>query len=93
MSRTALLLLFFAALLFTAAGQTPSPSPNASESPQDSSESSKDSGIQNTSQQKPETGLKLLRRPIVMIDGSNGGTTQLELTAGADGTYSAGKAD
>ena len=34
------------------------------------------------------TGLKLLSRPIVTIDSSNGGTTQLELTAGADGDYS-----
>src|ERR1044071_1626983 len=34
------------------------------------------------------TGLKLLSRPIVTIDSSNAGTTQLELTAGADGDYS-----
>ena len=41
-----------------------------------------------TPQQTPEAGLKLLGRPFVTIDSSNGGTTEIELTAAADGTYS-----
>ena len=40
------------------------------------------------SKQQPGSGLKLLSRPVVTIDSSNGGTTQIELTAGADGDYS-----
>jgi hypothetical protein len=88
MSRIALLPLFFAALLFTTEGQLPSPSPSPSESSKGSSESTKEGSTQDGSQQKPEAGLRLLDPPLVIIDGSSGGTTQLELTATADGTYS-----
>jgi hypothetical protein len=91
MFRNFLLLLFFAATLFTITGQTPSPSPSASA--EDSTGASKgiaelSKDTQQGTQQKPEAGLKLLRQPTVVIDSSNGGTTVLELTAVADGHYS-----
>jgi len=62
----------------------------ASSSPKVASEPSKDvqqrdTGTHNDS---PATGLKLLGHPTVVIDASNGGTTQLALLAGEDGTYS-----
>jgi hypothetical protein len=86
MSRYALLLIFFAALLFTTAGQSPTPTPNTSESPKDVQEG--DSGTHNDSPPKSSIGLKLLGQPIVVIDASNGGTTQLELLASEDGPHS-----
>src|SRR5215204_7755691 len=86
MSRYSLLLIFFAALLFTTAGQSPTPTPNTSEPPKDVQE--RDTGTHNDSPPNPPIGLKLLGQPIVVIDASNGGTTQLELLAGEDGPHS-----
>jgi hypothetical protein len=82
MSRKALLPIFFAALLFTTAGQTRNASSNHSKA------SSQSSQKPATQPPKPATVLKLARAATVSIDGLNNGTAQIEFVAPETGVYS-----